>query len=106
MICPICGKEFEKRYPREVYCSFECRKTQERRYNASYNDLRKKPDKPPPKHTLSDTLKELKNESYAERQKRETIEKYARILIDDVKDNSDSVRVDNRGEDGSDSVLG
>lgn len=93
--CQYCGKYFEPEYYNQIYCSDTCRSkaqcTPERRerYNQTRRNKRVKGSEPgrkkqkAKKHTFDDTLRMLQEtgQSYAERQKAETIRMFAKIEI-------------------------
>ena len=87
-VCEICGKAFT--WGESVFkltCSKECEKERLRRLSKRKRENTASiwDDNPPPrkKSRLDKKLKELETEgiSYADKQKAETIEKYARITI-------------------------
>ena len=82
-ICPVCGKEFETNRSRK-FCSDECFKLSRRDYNRQY-DLKRKQAKAPTSERagVDERLKSCHaaGQTYAEAQRAETIEKFARVEV-------------------------
>lgn len=81
--CPVCGREFECNYVSRIYCSNRCKNSSRRK--TLNNELKMKKAKEIDYGKFGRTLTELKEKgvSYADAQKADTIEKYARIRLDD-----------------------
>lgn len=103
MICPICGKEFEKAAPKQVTCGDpKCRKEHKRLYNVEYQRRRRQAnpkavreynrqwmakarkdlrDSKPPKEVVEARADTIVGDGYAERQKAKTLAMAGKVKI-------------------------
>lgn len=82
-VCLRCGKIFRSENEKDVFCSEDCKS----KYSATdYSGLYWKDTMERDKLKFSRKLIELrdKGEDYVENQKKETIEKYARINVEEI----------------------
>lgn len=89
--CVVCGAEFETHQSRRIYCSDKCKRASYRamwreyyyRVRAGQEVHKKGEPRKDREAPLKQTLAELQEtgETYAERQKKQTVEMFARVKI-------------------------